>query len=120
VTSSYMPMSESARSKTWVWGRSLTGSAGSNPAGGTDMSLVSVVCFHIEVSASGWSLVQRSPIVCGVSEYDFVVWMRGFWLTGGCCAVGEKLIYTHICEYFILVIIILAYCNCQLLSCYCT
>ena len=29
-----------ARSKAWVWGRSLTGIAGSNPAGGRD------VCFE--------------------------------------------------------------------------
>ena len=28
----------------------------------------SVVCCQLEVSASGWSLVQRSPTECGVSE----------------------------------------------------
>jgi hypothetical protein len=33
-------------------------------------SLVSVVCCHIEVSASGWSLVQRSPTACDVSVCD--------------------------------------------------
>jgi len=33
-------------------------------------SLVRVVCSQVEVSASGWSLVQRSPIECGVSECD--------------------------------------------------
>jgi hypothetical protein len=32
------------------------------------MSLVSVVCCQVEVSASGWSLVQRSPTECDVSE----------------------------------------------------
>jgi len=32
------------------------------------LSLVSVVCCQVEVSASGWSLVQRSPTDCGVSE----------------------------------------------------
>jgi hypothetical protein len=31
------------------------------------MSLVSVVCCQVEVSATGWSLVQRSPTECGVS-----------------------------------------------------
>jgi hypothetical protein len=31
---------------------------------------VSVVCCQVEVSASGLSLVQRSPTACGVSEYD--------------------------------------------------
>jgi hypothetical protein len=32
------------------------------------LSLVSVVRCQVEVSASGWSLVQRSPTECGVSE----------------------------------------------------
>ena len=34
------------------------------------VSVVSVVCCQLEVSASGWSLVQRSPTYCGVSESD--------------------------------------------------
>jgi len=51
-----------ARSKEWVCGRSLAGIAGSNPAGGMDVSfLLSGVCCQVEVSATGWSLVQRSP-----------------------------------------------------------
>jgi hypothetical protein len=32
------------------------------------LSLVSVVCCHVEVSATNWSLVQRSPTDCGVSQ----------------------------------------------------
>jgi hypothetical protein len=32
------------------------------------MSVVSVVCYQVEVSATGWSLVQRSPTECGVSQ----------------------------------------------------
>ena len=32
------------------------------------LSLVSVVCCKVEVSATGWSLVQRSPTECGVSK----------------------------------------------------
>ena len=32
--------------------------------------LVSVVCCQVEVSARGRSLVQGSPIECGVSECD--------------------------------------------------
>jgi hypothetical protein len=32
------------------------------------LSLVSFVCCHVEVSATGWSLVQRSPTDCGVSQ----------------------------------------------------
>jgi hypothetical protein len=34
---------------------------------GAWMSVVSIVCFLVEVSASGWSLVQRSPTDCGAS-----------------------------------------------------
>ena len=47
-----MPIPVAARSKTWVCGRSLAGIVGSNPAGGMDMSLVSVVCCQVDVSAS--------------------------------------------------------------------
>jgi hypothetical protein len=32
------------------------------------LSLVSVVCCQVEVSATGWSLVRRSPTDCGVSK----------------------------------------------------
>jgi hypothetical protein len=35
---------------------------------GAWMSLVSVVCCQVEVSATSWSLVQRSPNDCGVSQ----------------------------------------------------
>ena len=56
-----------ARSKAWVCGRSLPGIVGSNSAG-VWMSLVSAVCCQVEVSASGWSLVQRIPTDCDVSE----------------------------------------------------
>jgi hypothetical protein len=34
------------------------------------LSLVSVVCCQVEVSPTGWFLVQRSPTECGVSECD--------------------------------------------------
>ena len=37
---------------------------------GSCLSLVIVVCCHVEVSASNRSLVQRSHIECGVSECD--------------------------------------------------
>jgi hypothetical protein len=58
-----------ARSKAWVSGHSLAGIVGSNPAG-PGRYVVSVECCEVEVSASGWSLVQRSPTECGVSECD--------------------------------------------------
>jgi len=34
------------------------------------MSVLSVLCYRVEVSATGRSLVQRSPTECGVSECD--------------------------------------------------
>ena len=64
------PIPLAARSKAWVWGRSLAGNVGSNPAGGMDVCVVSVVWCQAEVSASGSSLVQRNPIERGVSECD--------------------------------------------------
>ena len=45
------------------WPRGLCGFE--SRAGG-HLSLVSVVCFQVEVSATGCSLVQRSPTECGV------------------------------------------------------
>jgi len=32
------------------------------------LSLVNVVCSQVEVSVTGWSLVQRSPTECSVSS----------------------------------------------------
>jgi hypothetical protein len=32
------------------------------------LSVVRVVCCQVEVSATGWSLVHRSPTECGVSK----------------------------------------------------
>jgi hypothetical protein len=82
-----------ARSKAWVYGRSLAGTVGSNPAGGHGcLSLVSVVCCQIEVSVTGWSLVQRSPTECGVSECVIVKpqTMRRPRPPRGCRAIGKK------------------------------
>jgi hypothetical protein len=78
----------SVRSNAWVCGRSLAVTAGSNPAGGTD---VSVVYRQIEIPALGWSLVQRSP-TCGVSECDREASiMRRPWSTRSCCTMKKKL-----------------------------
>jgi hypothetical protein len=60
------PVPVAARSKAWVCGRSPAEIVGSNTTGGMDvLSVVSVVCCQIEVSATSWSLVQRSPTDCG-------------------------------------------------------
>ena len=48
------------------------------------LSLVSVVCCQVELCATSWSLVQRSPTDCGVSERDLEISrMRGPWLALG-------------------------------------
>jgi hypothetical protein len=63
----------------WVW----------IPHGAWSLSVVSVVCYQVEVSASGWSLVLRSPTECGVSNVcDREASMRRPWLPRGCCALG--------------------------------
>jgi len=54
------------------------------------VSLVSVVCYQVEDSVSGWSLVQRSPTDCGVSECDReALIMRRLWPTGDCRAMEK-------------------------------
>jgi len=53
------------------------------------LSVVSVVCCQVEVSATGWSLVQRSPTECGVSECDRDVSIMKMALpTRSCCAMS--------------------------------
>ena len=70
------PSQVAMRSRLWVWGRTLAGVVGSNPIGVIGcLSLVSVVCYLVEVSASGRSLVQGSLTECGVSKW---VWSWSF------------------------------------------
>jgi hypothetical protein len=40
------------------------------------LSVVSVVCCQVEVSATSWSLVQRSSTECGVSKKCVIVKLR--------------------------------------------
>jgi hypothetical protein len=60
------------------------------------LSVVSVVCCQIEVSATNWSLVQRSPTDCGASLC--VIWKPQEW--GGhdprWVAAPQKEIYIYI------------------------
>ena len=52
-------------------GRTLSGIEGSNTAGAhRGLSVVIVVCFYVEVPATGRIFVQRSPSEWGVSECD--------------------------------------------------
>jgi hypothetical protein len=54
--------------KVWVSSHSHAGIADLNVAGGTDVSLASVVCCQVEVFAMGQSLVQRNPTEHDVSD----------------------------------------------------
>jgi hypothetical protein len=64
---------------------SLAVIAVSNPTEGHGcLSPVSVVCCRVDFSASGRSLVQRSPTECSGSEHDHEVYiMRRSWPTRG-------------------------------------
>jgi hypothetical protein len=58
-------MPVAARSEAWACGRSLAGMPGSNSTGSYEcLSLVSVVCCQVEVSAADRSLGQSSPTEC--------------------------------------------------------
>ena len=82
-----MPNPAAARSKAWVCSSSFAVTAVSNFFWEVEcLPLVSVLCvFHVEVSETGRSLVQRSPAECGVSECDpETSIMRWPWPTRGC------------------------------------
>jgi hypothetical protein len=54
---------------------------------------VSVVCCQVEVSATGWSLVQRGPTECGMSKMCVIVKPRKTRRPRpprGCRAIGKK------------------------------
>jgi hypothetical protein len=57
------------------------------------LSLVSVVCCQVEVSATSWSLVQRSPTECGVPKCVIAKprKMRRHRPPRGCRAIGKKI-----------------------------
>jgi hypothetical protein len=55
------------------------------------LSVVSVECCQVEVFTTDWSLVQRSPTECGVSECDREASiMRRPWPTRGSRATEKK------------------------------
>jgi len=95
------PIPVAGRSKVWVCSRSLAGIAGSIPVTFHGyLSFVSVVFCQVEVSASSWSLAQRSPTDYRVSEYDREASiMKKPWPTGGVAPEGWKIptfTYVHI------------------------
>jgi hypothetical protein len=79
-------------SKEWVCGCSLAEIVVSNLTGEQAcLYVVSIVCCQVKSSASGWSLFQRNPTDCGVSECDHETSiMRRSWTTRGCCAIRKK------------------------------
>ena len=84
-----------ARPETCVCGRSPAEIMGSNPTEGMGVCFLWVFC--VEVSASGWLLIQRRPTDCGVSSW---VWswildneVLAHW---GCCAMIKKCIATSV------------------------
>jgi hypothetical protein len=83
-----------ARSKPWVCGRSLAGIVGSNLAGDINVCHLSVVCCQVEVSATSWSLVQRSSTECGVSECDHESLIIRSRPNGGLLRHGKKKKYS--------------------------
>jgi hypothetical protein len=47
-------------------------------------------CCEVEISATGLSLVQRSPTKCGVSECDYEPWITRRLLPTGLLHHGKK------------------------------
>ena len=91
-----------AQSKAWIRGRSIAGIAGSTFASDVDgcLSLASVRFCQVYISVSDWSLVQRSPTVCDVSENDGEASIvRRRWPTGGCCAMENT---EDLCTFMII------------------
>jgi hypothetical protein len=93
-----------ARSKAWAFGRALAGIVGSNPTESTDVCLFWVFeCCQVEVSATDWSVVQRSPTECGVSECDLQTSKRRRPRPDrGCCATGKKMFFRKTVPTFVL------------------
>jgi hypothetical protein len=85
-----------ARSKAWVFGRSLAGIAGSNPAGGMDVCLLWVLCVVKQSSLRRADHLSRGvlPSVVWLTECDReALIMRRPWPTRGCCAMGENVYF---------------------------
>jgi len=71
-----------ASSKAWVCGRSLAGVVGYHFAESMSvcLSVVTVVCCQLEVSATGRSVIQSSPTECVnvcVCEWCVCVYVSG-------------------------------------------
>ena len=63
----------------------------------TWMSVASVVCCQVEISVSDWSLVQRSPTECGVSNWLWsgILYNEEALAHWGCCAMMKKMFFVQ-------------------------
>jgi hypothetical protein len=87
------PILVAVRSKASVCGHSLRGFEFRQGHG--CLFVVRAVCCQVEVSTSSWSLVQRRPTDCGVSECDCGIEaskMRRSRPSRGCWAMKKKII----------------------------
>ena len=62
------------------------------------LSFVTVVLCEVEVSVTDWSLVQRSPTECGVSEFHLEAWIMGGPGPLGLFCHGKK-IWAFVCSF---------------------
>jgi hypothetical protein len=75
-------------SKARFCGISFDGVTGSYPTGAMDVCVLWVMCV---VWWREWSLVQRSPNECSVSESDLEAPKKGrHWATSSCCVMERK------------------------------
>jgi hypothetical protein len=94
ISDKLVSISVVARSKAWVYGGSLAGIAGSNPAGGINVSLLRMLCVVRQRSLRRTDHSSRGvlPSAC-VSECDCEAWtMRRPLPNRGCCTTGGKTI----------------------------
>ena len=80
------------RAKSWFYDCSLTEISGSNPLRGCGyQSQVSVLYCQVEISATGRSLVQRSPTKYAVSECEGEASLtKRPWPARGCRAMDNN------------------------------
>jgi len=79
------------------------------PLGHGCLSVVSVLCCQVEVSATNWSLVQRSPTDCGASLMcDLETsWIRRPWPNGGCRTKNKQKLAAEVCASAVVMVVML-------------
>jgi hypothetical protein len=96
--------------KIWICGCSLAWDCGFESLRGQECRLI-FVCCQMEVSASGLSLIRRSPTECRVSECDSEASIMG--RSWGCCATGKELtinsVFKHVGAQWRYSIVIIEY-----------